>query len=85
MCSLVLGCTRRQARVVVIPLAILSGLTLTHTVVLVRDVAVDPTTHNLVPFEYLYAWITVGFPAFIGSVLARAICWVRDHRGAASS
>ncbi|HXP04111.1 MAG TPA: hypothetical protein VN808_08325 [Stellaceae bacterium] len=80
MCSLALGCTRRRARVAVIPLAIVAGLTLTHTIMLVKDVAADPTTHNLVPFEYLYAWITVGIPAFIGSALARAICWARDRR-----
>jgi hypothetical protein len=80
MCSLALGRARRQARAVVIPLAIVAGLTLTHTVVLVKDVAADPTTHNLVPFEYLYAWITVGIPAFIGSALARAICWALERR-----
>jgi hypothetical protein len=84
MCSLALGCARRQTRVVAIPLAIVAGLTLTHTIVLIKDVAADPTTHNLVPFEYLYAWIAVGIPAFIGSALARAICWALDRRRASS-
>jgi len=82
LCSLAFGCTRLRSRIWLIPLAILAGLTLTHTIVLVKDVTADPTTHNLVPFEYLYAWLTVGIPAFIGSALARAICWALDRRRA---
>ena len=52
------------------------GLTITHTIVLIRDVTIDPTTHNLLPFEYIFMWIAVGVPAVAGSMLARAIFWV---------
>lgn len=55
------------------------GQTITHTVVLIRDVTADPTTHNLLPFEYIFAWIAVGVPAVAGSMLARAISWVLDR------
>ena len=59
-----------------IPLVIVIGQTITHTIVLIRDVTIDPTTHNLLPFEYIFAWIAVGVPAIAGSMLARAISWV---------
>jgi hypothetical protein len=58
-----------------IPLVIVAGQTITHTVVLIRDVTIDPTTHNLLPFEYIFAWIAVGIPAVAGTLLARAISW----------
>lgn len=56
-----------------IPLAILLGLTIAHTIVLVRDITIDPTTHNLMPFEYLISWFMAGIPAFAGSILARVV------------
>jgi hypothetical protein len=59
-----------------IPSAIVIGLTITHTIVLMRDMTIDPTTHNLLPFEYIFAWIAVGVPAVAGSMLARAMFWV---------
>ncbi len=59
-----------------IPAAMVIGLTVTHTIVLIRDVTIDPTTHNLLPFEYIFAWVAVGVPAVAGSMLARAIFWV---------
>jgi hypothetical protein len=55
---------------------ILLALTVAHIVAVIRDTIIDPTTHNLVPFEFAYAWIVVGVPAAIGSLLARGICWV---------
>jgi hypothetical protein len=58
-----------------IPFAIILGLTLTRTIVLLRDTAIDPTTHNLLPIEYIFIWIMVGVPAIAGSMLARGICW----------
>jgi hypothetical protein len=58
-----------------IPCAIILGVTLTHTIVLIRDTIIDPTTHNLLPFEYIFVWIMVGVPALAGSMLARGICW----------
>ena len=58
-----------------IPLAIVIGVSIAHTIVLVRDMMIDPTTHNLLPFEYIIAWITVGLPALAGSMLARAMSW----------
>jgi hypothetical protein len=65
-----------------IPSAIVAGLTVTHTIVLIRDMIIDPTTHNLLPFEYIFAWVTVGVPALAGSMLARAISWVFSRRRA---
>ena len=62
-----------------IPSVIVIGQTITHTIVLIRDVTIDPTTHNLLPFEYIFAWIAVGIPAVAGSMLARAIYWVFDR------
>jgi hypothetical protein len=62
-----------DSRGLLIPIVILLGLTITHTVVLIRDTTVDPTTHNLMPFEYLISWFIVGIPAFIGSILARLV------------
>jgi hypothetical protein len=61
------------------PFAIALGLTAAHTTVLVRDMLVDPTTHNLLPFEYLVSWVVIGIPAVIGSLLARAVSWVNDR------
>jgi hypothetical protein len=54
-----------------IPLAILLGMLVTHTVLLLRDVIVDPTSHNLWPFEYLFWGFAVAAPGYIGSILAR--------------
>jgi hypothetical protein len=62
-----------------IPSAILIGLTITHTIILIRDLIIDPTTHNLLPFEYIFGWVTVGIPAVAGSALARAISWMWDR------
>ncbi len=62
-----------------IPSVIVIGQTITHTIVLIRDVTIDPTTHNLLPFEYIFAWIAVGVPAVAGSMLARVISWVFDR------
>jgi len=58
-----------------IPLAMVVGVTIAHTIVLIRDVMIDPTTHNLLPLEYIIALITVGLPALAGSMLARAMSW----------
>jgi hypothetical protein len=60
-----------------IPLTIVIGVSSAHTIVLIRDMMIDPTTHNLLPFEYIIAWITVGLPALAGSMLARAVHRVR--------
>jgi hypothetical protein len=56
-----------------IPLAILLGMAITHSVLLIRDVIVDPTSHNLWPFEYIFWGFVIVAPAFIGSFLARLI------------
>jgi hypothetical protein len=56
-----------------IPLAILLGMVVAHTTSLVPDVIVDPTSHNLWPFEYLFWGFAIAVPAFIGSILARLI------------
>lgn len=70
--ALALGLGRRRPGFVAIPAAMLAGVTVIHTAVLVKDVAADPTTHNLLPFEYLFAWVAAGVPAFAGAALARA-------------
>ena len=64
-----------DSRGFLIPSALLTGLTLSHTIVLIRDVINDPTTHTLLPFEYIVAWLVVGLPALAGSMLARALTW----------
>ena len=62
-----------------IPLAMVVGVSIAHTIVLIRDVTIDPTTHNLLPFEYIIAWIIVGLPALAGSMLARAMSWALNR------
>jgi hypothetical protein len=62
-----------------IPSVIVIGQTISHTIVLIRDVTIDPTTHTLLPFEYIFAWIAVGVPAVAGSMLARAFSWMFDR------
>jgi hypothetical protein len=64
-----------DSRGFLIPSALVIGLTLSHTIVLIRDVINDPTTHSLLPFEYIIAWLAVGLPALAGSMLARAMSW----------
>jgi hypothetical protein len=59
-----------------IPSVMVIGLTIIHTVVLIRDTITDPTTHNLFPFEFIFAWIAAGVPAMAGSMIARAISWI---------
>jgi hypothetical protein len=53
-------------------LAIWLGVMVTHVILFIRDVAADPTSHNLWPFEFLFWTIVVAVPAFGGSLLARA-------------
>jgi len=65
-----------------IPFVILLGLTITHTIVLIRDTIIDPTTHNLMPFEYILSWFIAGIPTFIGSILARVVSKVLNRIGA---
>lgn len=64
-----------DSRGFLIPWALGIGLTVSHTIVLVRDVIIDPTTHTLLPFEYIVAWLAAGLPALAGSMLARAMSW----------
>ena len=55
------------------------GVSVAHTIVLIRDVTIDPTIHNLLPFEYIIAWIIVGLPALAGSMLARTTSWALNR------
>jgi hypothetical protein len=32
--------------------AVWAGLVITHTIVLIKEISADPTSHNLFPFEY---------------------------------
>jgi hypothetical protein len=54
-------------------LAICSGVLMTHLVLLLRDVAADPTTHSLWPFEFLFWGLVVAVPAFLGRLLGRGM------------
>jgi hypothetical protein len=56
-----------------IPLAVVLGMVIMHTVLLLRDVTIDPTSHNLLPFEYLFWGFVIAAPAYIGSILARVV------------
>jgi hypothetical protein len=47
-----------------IPLAILLGALTTHTVLLIRDVIADPTSHNVWPIEYLFWGVVIAIPFF---------------------
>lgn len=58
------------ARGLHIPLALLLGMVVTHTALLIRDVIADPTSHNLWPFEYLMWGLVVWTPAFVGALLS---------------
>jgi hypothetical protein len=53
-----------------IPLAILLGAFITHTVLLIRDVIADPTSHNIWPIEYLFWGVVLAVPSFLGWGLA---------------
>jgi hypothetical protein len=54
-------------------------VSIAHTVVLIRNTTIDPTTRNLLPFEYITRWITVGLQALAGSMLARAMSWALNR------
>jgi hypothetical protein len=62
-----------------IPFVILLGATAARAFVVIRDTIIDPTSHNLLPFEVLLAWVVVGIPAVAGSMAARVASWLR-HR-----
>ena len=62
-----------------IPFVILLGATVARTFVVIRDTIIGPTSHNLLPFEYLLAWLVVGIPAVAGSMAARAASWLRNR------
>jgi hypothetical protein len=68
-----------DANGLLIPFVILLGATVARAVVVIRDTIVDPTSHNLLPFEFLLAWIIVGVPAGAGSMAARAASWLLDR------
>lgn len=71
---------RSGRQTVLIPFMMLLGLTITHTIVVIRELAIDPTNHNLLPFEYLFGWILVGIPALGGALFARALSSVQKAR-----
>jgi hypothetical protein len=62
-----------------IPFVILLGATAARTFVVIRDTIIDPTSHNLLPFEVLLAWVVVGIPAVAGSMAARVASWLRNR------
>jgi hypothetical protein len=70
LCAFILNLRARAS--VLIPAVIVLGMTAVHTIVLIADISIDPTTHNLFPIEYIFAWATVGIPALAGALLAAA-------------
>jgi hypothetical protein len=64
-------------RAISIPLAMVLGFFVTHSILLVGDVATDPTSHNLWPIEYLFWGVVIAVPAFAGSLLAWVIAGLR--------
>ena len=64
-------------RAVSIPLAMVLGFFVTHSILLVWDVVTDPTSHNLWPIEYLFWGVVIAVPAWAGSLLARVIAGLR--------
>jgi hypothetical protein len=86
LCSFLLDLALRRSgnsRPLLIPLATLLGMIVTHTVLLIRDVIADPTSHNLWPFEYVFWALTVAAPAYLGSLLAFLVSnlWRRSKPG----
>ena len=50
--------------------AVWSGMAVPHTLVLIREISVDPTSHNLWPFEYIILCL-FAVPALLGGVAGR--------------
>jgi hypothetical protein len=57
--------------------AIWLGAMATHAILFTRDLVLDPTTHSLWPFEFLFWGIVVAVPAFLGWLSARTM--VKAH------
>lgn len=62
--------------------AILAGMAVPHTLVLIREISVDPTSHNLWPFEYILLGLFV-VPALLGGAAGRFAgqAWAAGNRG----
>jgi hypothetical protein len=54
---------------------IIAGIWAGHMFVVSRDWRVDPTDHNLLPFEFIILAV-VASPVYIGAALARAAGWM---------
>lgn len=66
-----------SARFPAAALAIALGALVMHAVLFMRDVAADPTSHNLWPFEFLFWGIVVAVPVLLGWLLARVVVGTR--------
>jgi hypothetical protein len=64
-----------------ITLAILLGALVMHTVLLIRDVIADPSSHNIWPMEYLFWGIVLAVPCLLGWGLARVIFGLLNRGG----
>jgi hypothetical protein len=62
-----------------IPLAILLGAFVAHTALLIRDVIADPTSHSVLPIEYLFWGTALAVPSFLGWGLAQMIFRLRNR------
>jgi len=71
--------TSRDSSGVRIPLAILLGAFTSHTILFIRDVIADPTSHNLWPLEYAFWGIVLAAPSFFGWSLARMYVKLNDR------
>lgn len=71
ICPMVLTYWHR-ARVRTAPTLILLGMLLANAILIVQDVADDPTNHNLWPFEFV-GILLLSIPAYLGAALSRAL------------
>jgi hypothetical protein len=57
-------------RTLAISAAVWVGMAVTHTIVLIREVSADPTSHDLLPFEYIMLCV-LAIPALLGAAIGR--------------
>jgi hypothetical protein len=62
-----------------ITLAILLGAFATHSVLLIRDVIADSTSHNVWPIEFLFWAVVLVVPCLVGWGLARVVFGLQNR------
>jgi hypothetical protein len=74
-----LGACRRFRTATFVPL----GVCLAHLIVVIVDVARDPSAHNLAPFEFVLLFVCAA-PAYVGAVVAWLVDRLRGNRPGAA-